>query len=111
MEGRHCYSAQDCDRTGLVAPVAEYDHGQGCAIIGGYVRAEPDEPALFGGYVFGDDCSGNLWALDAANASAGEPVRLDGSGHTISSFGEDEAGRLYLTDLSSGELLRIVPVP
>ena len=29
----------------------------------------------------------------------------------ISSFGEDEAGRLYLTDLSSGELLRIVPVP
>ena len=32
-----------------------------------------------------------------------------GSGTTISSFGEDEAGRLYLTDLGSGDLLRIVP--
>jgi Glucose / Sorbosone dehydrogenase len=112
MEGRHCYKpVADCSRTGLVEPVAEYGHGQGCAIVGGYVGRNRDEPALYGGYVFGDDCSGNIWAVDAANPEAQPPVLLVDSGHMISSFGEDEAGRLYLTDLSSGELLRIVPVP
>jgi glucose/arabinose dehydrogenase len=111
MEGRHCYSPKDCTRTGLVEPIAEYDHGQGCAIVGGYVGRNPDEPAIYGGYVFGDDCSGNIWILDAAAPGPQQPVLLVGSGHMISSFGEDEAGRLYLTDLSSGELLRIVPVP
>jgi glucose/arabinose dehydrogenase len=112
MEGRHCYSpASDCTRTGLVEPVAEYDHGKGCAIVGGYVGRDPAEPALYGGYVFGDDCSGNIWVLDAANPEAQGAVLLVGSGHMISSFGEDEAGRLYLTDLSSGQLLRIVSGP
>ena len=95
----------------LVEPVAEYDHRQGCAIVGGYVGRNPDEPALYGGYVFGDDCSGNIWVLDAADPGVQQPVLLVGSGHMISSFGEDEAGRLYLTDLRSGELLRIVAGP
>ena len=36
----------DCTRTGLVEPVAEYGHGQGCAIVGGFVGRNPDEPAL-----------------------------------------------------------------
>jgi glucose/arabinose dehydrogenase len=111
MEGRHCYQADTCNQDGLTLPVAEYDHGQGCAIIGGYVGRDPDEPALYGGYVFGDDCSGDIWVLDSARAESRDPVLLLDSGHMISSFGEDEAGRLYLTDLASGELLRIVPVP
>jgi len=110
MEGNHCYNATDCNRTGFVLPVAEYSHQFGCAIVGGYVGRDPGERALDGGYVYGDDCSGNLWVLDAANPSAA-PTLFPGSGRQISSFGEDEAGRLYLTDLASGELLRIVPIP
>ena len=39
------------------------------------------------------------------------PVRLLDSGRMISSFGEDESGALYLTDLASGTLFRIVPRP
>jgi hypothetical protein len=52
-----------------------------------------------------------MWILDAAHPEAQAPVLVLKSGKTISSFGEDEAGALYVTDLSSGELLRIVPVP
>jgi glucose/arabinose dehydrogenase len=111
MEGRHCYNADGCRQDGLTLPVAEYDHGQGCAIVGGYVGRDPAEPALDGGYLYGDDCSGNVWVLDAARPESEDPVLLLDSGHMISSFGEDEAGRLYLTDLASGELLRIVPIP
>ncbi len=111
MEGRHCYNAASCDQTGLVLPVAEYDHGQGCAIVGGYVGRDPAEPALYGGYVYGDDCSGNIWVVDAARPERQAPVRLLDSGHMISSFGEDESGALYLTDLAAGTLFRIVPQP
>ncbi|HSS36354.1 MAG TPA: PQQ-dependent sugar dehydrogenase, partial [Patescibacteria group bacterium] len=109
MEGAHCYERDTCDRTGLVLPVAEYDHSQGCAIVGGFVGRNAAEPRLYGGYLFGDSCSGNIWALDAAKDGPQTARLVLGSGTTISSFGEDEAGRLYVTDLGSGDLLRIVP--
>jgi glucose/arabinose dehydrogenase len=107
MEGRHCYDATTCRQDGLVLPVAEYGHDQGCAIVGGYVSRDPAEPTLWGGYLFGDSCTGRIWGLDAS-ASAPKPAVLLDSGRSISSFGQDEAGRLYLTDLGSGELYRIV---
>jgi glucose/arabinose dehydrogenase len=110
MEGRHCFEAESCDQTGLTLPVAEYDHSLGCAIVGGYVGRNPDEPALNGGYLFGDACSGKIWVLDAARPESGAPRLVLDSGHAISSFGEDQTGRLYLTDLSDGTLYRIVPV-
>ncbi len=108
MEGDHCFGATSCREAGLVRPVAEYGHDQGCSIVGGFVARDPAQPLLYGGYLFADYCSGRIWALDAAWPEPGEPVLLLDSGHVISSFGEDEAGSLYLTDLASGELLRIV---
>jgi glucose/arabinose dehydrogenase len=110
MEGDRCFNADSCDQAGLTLPVAQYDHGLGCAIVGGFVGRDPSEPTLYGGYLYGDDCSGNIWVLDAARPAGAPRLVLD-SGHTISSFGEDETGRLYLTDLSDGTLYRIVPVP
>ena len=111
MEGRHCFAADNCNQAGLTLPVAEYDHGFGCAVVGGYVGRDPSQPAMNGGYLYADECSGNMWILDAAHPEAHAPVLVLKSGKTISSFGEDEAGALYVTGLSSGELLRIVPVP
>jgi glucose/arabinose dehydrogenase len=108
MEGNHCYDAQTCDRSSLVPPAAEYDHSLGCAVIGGYVGRDPTEPKLDGSYLFGDECSGNIWVLDAARPESGAPRLVLDSGLTISSFGEDLAGRLYLTDLGGGTLYRIV---
>ena len=112
MEGSHCFGAQTCKRAGLTLPVAEYDHrDRSCAIIGGYVGRDPAEPTLDGGYFYGDACTGNIWVLDAKRPSGSKPRLLIHSRRSISSFGEDEAGRLYLTDLNAGELVRIEAAP
>lgn len=111
MEGRHCFSPRTgCDRSGLVLPVAEYSHADGCSVTGGYVYRGNASPALRGVYVFGDFCSGTIWGLSAGGPDRQEPIVLADTGHSISSFGEDDAGEVYLTDPASGEVLRLVGV-
>ena len=109
MEGAHCYEPSDgCDETGLVLPVAEYDHSMGCAVIGGPVVRDAGQPLLDGGYLFSDACSGRLWLLDAAAATAErEPVIVLESGRSISSIALDEDGTVLATDLGGGQLLAI----
>ena len=109
-EGFECYPPDlgECASDGLTMPVAAYDHGFGCAVTGGVVYRGSAQPELAGGYVFADACSGNVWLLDPASDERQEPVLVLDSGRAISSFGEDEAGEAYATDLGSGELLRIV---
>ena len=106
-EGQHCFRGNSCDRSGLVAPIAEYDHSQGCSITGGYVYRGAAFPSLQGLYFYGDYCSGRIWALRQASAGQWEQRELLSSGLNISSFGEDQAGELYLTDLS-GALYQVV---
>ena len=108
MEGRECYEGEDCDPAGKIVPISGYNHDLGCSVTGGYVYRAKDFPELRGGYVFGDYCSGLIWAIDATTRGFAEPVELMASGLSISSFGLDEAGELYLTDLAGGEVLRVV---
>jgi glucose/arabinose dehydrogenase len=110
MEGSRCFaSILGCDQAGLTAPFTEYAHGSGdCAVIGGYVYRGAAIPALAGTYLFADECSGTIRAVAAANPSDQKPVVLLQSRRAISSFGEDEAGEHYLTDLASGDLLQVV---
>ncbi len=112
MEGTHCYEpSSGCPKDGLTLPVAEYDHGGGrCSITGGFVARGPGVPGLAGTYVYGDYCSGTIWGLDAAVASPKPKVLLE-SGGSISSFGEDEAGDLYVTDIARGTVSRLVAAP
>ena len=108
MEGRHCYSAQACDRSGFDGPLAEYDHTTGdCAVVGGYVYRGAAFPLLRGAYLFGDECSGRIRAVDAGGPTTQTPAILLDTDHAISSFGEDEAGETYLTDLVSGTLYQV----
>jgi glucose/arabinose dehydrogenase len=107
-EGFHCYpSGESCAPDGLTPPVTEYDHGFGCSVTGGVVYRGAAQPTLVGGYLFADYCTGNIWAIDAAAQEVREPRLVLESGRSISSFGEDEAGELFVTDLE-GELLRVV---
>ena len=109
MEGLHCYGAATCDQTGFTLPAVEYPHTLGCAVTGGYVYRGSAYPSLFGSYVFGDYCSGRLFAFNADDALAGRPVTADQVGQvpfSISSFGQDEAGELYVVDLS-GAIYRL----
>ncbi len=108
MEGLHCFSAQDCDQAGLELPVAEYRHGaDGCSITGGYVYRGAALPELAGAYLFSDFCSGKIWGLEQAG-DAWERVELADTDLAVSSFGEDEAGELYVTDLGGGGVYRVV---
>jgi glucose/arabinose dehydrogenase len=109
MEGSHCFRPQTgCDESGLTLPVAEYSHQSGCTVIGGYVYRGSAQPALAGGYLFTDYCSGNIWAIDAASDRPQEPVEVGQGGASLSSFGEDESGELYVTALSPGWLMKVV---
>ena len=108
MEGSHCFNPSiGCVQTGLTLPVAEYSHDGGCTVIGGNVYRGSAQPALAGGYFFGDYCSGTIWAIDPTGDALRDPtVVLEGTA-SLSSFGEDEAGELYATDIGSGKLLRV----
>ncbi|HUP83237.1 MAG TPA: PQQ-dependent sugar dehydrogenase [Candidatus Limnocylindria bacterium] len=109
MEGTSCYLRSSCAQDGLTRPVAEYSHSDGCAVIGGYVYRGSTYPDLVGQYVFSDLCSGNLWAIDAADAlgsGSAEPVIYGDLSVVPTSFGEDEAGELYLVT-DGGQVLRL----
>ncbi|MDR5697975.1 MAG: PQQ-dependent sugar dehydrogenase [Armatimonadota bacterium] len=110
IEGSLCFEPPTgCDSTGLELPIAEYgarDDGA-CAVTGGYVYRGTRYPALRGMYFFGDYCSGQIWSLTqrsggrwAMNPVLRGPIR-------ISSFGEDEAGEIYVVD-HGGAIYRLV---
>lgn len=107
MEGAHCFEPSDgCDETGLTLPVAEYDHDVGCAVIGGPVIRDADQPLLNGGYLFSDSCSGTFWMLDASiTTGPTDPVVVLESGRSISAIALAEDGTVLATDLG-GRLVR-----
>jgi glucose/arabinose dehydrogenase len=108
-EGAHCFEpATGCDPDGVTMPVAEYGHGAGCSVIGGVVYRGGAIPALRGGYLFSDYCSGTLWAIDSTGDGAQEPVVLLETGSSISAIGAGEDGEVYLVDLAQGRVLRLV---
>ena len=113
MEGDQCYPSAPCDRSGLTMPVATYGRDGNCSVTGGYVYRGSQLAQLFGGYVFSDYCSGRLWALDAQSALDNGQARVFSMAATSlrpSSFGQDEAGELYVVHLP-GEIHRLVAVP
>jgi glucose/arabinose dehydrogenase len=111
MEGFHCFpSGKSCAIDGLTPPVTEYGHGLGCSVTGGVVYRGTAHPALVGAYLFSDYCSGTIWAIDAATNEVRTPPIVAESHRSISSFGADEAGEVYVTDLA-GELLQVTAQP
>lgn len=107
-EGNHCFRARNCDLSAFVAPIGEYGRDGGCSITGGYVYRGAAFPKLHGIYFFGDYCSGNVWGLRRTPTGAWEQALLLQTDLNISSFGEDEAGELYVTDLTSGGVYQIM---
>lgn len=109
MEGNHCFNPTDCTPATLnvVLPIAEYDHAQGCSVTGGYVYRGAAFPALGGTYLYGDYCTGLIWGIRSAGDGSWEHQLLLQSDLIISSFGQDEAGELYLIEHRSGDIFRI----
>ncbi len=108
MEGLRCFpNGGQCNMTGLTLPVYDYDHNQGCAIIGGYVYRGAAIPDLRGSYLFSDLCSGWLRSLLMANGVVNVRQAPNVSVGTPFSFGQDGFGEVYVLT-SDGRVLQIV---
>jgi glucose/arabinose dehydrogenase len=112
MEGQHCFRPKtNCDREGLVLPIVEYQHGEdGCAIVGGYVYRGSDFPQMIGTYYFADYCSGDIWGAARDASGTWSVTELLDTEYQIVSFGEDEAGELYVLELE-GRIFRLLGAP
>lgn len=123
-EGTQSYTGPNS--AAFTPPVAEYGHGsgprQGNSLTGGYVYRGP-VAALAGRYFFADFISGNVWSIPVDEFTQGAtlssndfvlengPLTPDaGSLSNIVSFGEDEAGNLYILTIA-GNVFRIEAAP
>jgi len=101
-----------CNPAAFIPPIAEYDHSVGrCAIIGGYVYRGAQATFPGGAYIYGDLCTGEIFQLLPATSGGTQSVLLDTAlNGTLSSFGEDEAGEIYVVGLG-GTVDRIAAAP
>jgi glucose/arabinose dehydrogenase len=123
MEGNHCTGLSGCTcELGcaggpLTCPIAEYSHGSGCSITGGYVYRGTAIPELDGMYFYADYCSNTIWSMKYLGAPVVPTTRnlelAPGDSLTvnsITSFGEDASGEVYIVD-QGGEIYKIVKEP
>ena len=109
LEGTHCFSPKTgCDQAGTAPPVLEYPINGECSVIGGYVYRAAAIPSLAGAYVYGDYCSGNIYALRYEEQGVAGNREIADTGHRITSFGVDQAGNLYVLTQRSG-VFRLAP--
>ena len=109
MEGQRCFSgsrvrseAEACQGPGLVLPVIEYGRDDGCSVTGGHVYRGERLPELVGAYVYGDFCTGNIWALRHDGSRVTEHRVLVDSDLQIPAFGEGPSGEIYILSFSGG---------
>ena len=82
----------------LVFPIHVYDHELGCSVTGGHVYRGSAIAQLAGAYVFGDYCTGRIWALtiDDEGADTREELEVSVPQFSLVSFGEDASGEIYV---------------
>jgi glucose/arabinose dehydrogenase len=103
-EGAHTYPAGEAvsEAGDTVLPVVEYDRQAGKSVTGGYVYRGEALKVLWGTYLYADFVDGRIRGLQRApNGGISTRMLLDNT-MLISSFGEDDGGELYLTDLNGG---------
>jgi len=112
MEGTTCFNpSENCDEENLTLPIIEYSHTLGCSISGGYRYRGSRIAQLEGYYLYGDFCSGRIWGAVQDDTGAWVVDELLNTKLSISTFGEDEAGEVYVADHSTGTIFLIVERP
>jgi glucose/arabinose dehydrogenase len=113
-EGTLEFWEQPCD--GCLVPVYDYRHtgtegtpGADNCIIGGYVYRGTAIPALQGSYVYADNGSGKVYAIQAQNGAMSSQGAHNFPGLQVFAgcFGEDAAGELYVCDYNNNKILRV----
>ena len=106
MEGSSCFRDNRCDRDEFVPPVAEYGRDGGCSVTGGYVYRGSRLPALVGAYLYGDFCTGKIWALRYDGSRVTENAQIADTDLQISSFAEGPDGEVYILSFT-GQIARL----
>jgi glucose/arabinose dehydrogenase len=119
FEGRHCpvsgCRTPPCTDPGFIKPVLEYDHSDGCSITGGSVYRGCRMPDLRGTYFYSDYCTPFIKTFRGVTDGQAQNLQdrtrevSHGTIKTVSSFGEDARGELYLADHIKGDIWKIVP--
>lgn len=114
-EGFGCLTpARECDTAGMTPPVTAYGHDAGrCSVTGGVVYRGDAIEALRGVYLFGDFCTGEVFALRPPAEDAEplgertEPVALVAGAGNLVSFGLDARGEVLVVDYGGGVVWRL----
>lgn len=116
--GWRCYEGDVPYNTGGCQPSSEYDFpvhvyksddtDLGCSVTGGYVYRENPASYLYGKYIYGDYCSGWIWAINKISDTVFTNETIFKFNRSqIASFGEDVNGGLYMTAIAEGAIYRI----
>lgn len=97
------------DISQLTEPTITYEHEGKCAIVGGIVYRGSAIPWLTGTYLFGDYCSGQVWALDGDADSGWRMIETVDLATPLSSFGVDAKGEVLVLTFG-GPVLRLIAV-
>jgi len=118
MEGNACtgLTGCTCNDVALHDPIYVYSHAGGnCSVTGGYVYRGCAMPDMSGTYFFADYCTAQIWSFvytGVITQFTNRTAELDPPGalaiNTITSFGEDAYGEIYICD-QGGEVFKIVP--
>lgn len=110
LEGTRCtgLSPGNCGDPRYTPPIYDYPHtGPGCSgsVTGGYVYRGTANTLTPGAYLFADYCHGTISVREN-----GTVRQLFDTSLGITSFGEDEAGELYVV-AGTGTIYRLVNAP
>jgi glucose/arabinose dehydrogenase len=118
MEGNSCtgLTGCTCNSPTLTYPIQSYTHANGCAITGGYVYRGSALCGWQGRYFYADYCSAQIWWVQYQGVPNPPITNVTAQLHppggltisSITSFGEDANGELYICD-ASGKVFKIVP--
>ena len=113
MEGILCFNpSSNCNPGGLTLPVLDYPHlGGACSVTGGFVYRGSVMPALQGTYFYADFCAGFVRSFLYQNGQPTEQTEwplLSPPGGSVTSYGEDAAGELYVMTQGGG-LFKFIP--
>ena len=105
-EGIRCNNPTPSSSTGFTQPVAEYQHSHGCAIVDDPIYRGSQFAPLHGIYLYTDFCSGRIWGLRNIDGKWVSALLYDAP-FRITSIGEDEDGKLYITNYNDGFILAL----
>ncbi len=109
FEGDHAYNNPSNRKPSeFNMPVIEHGHTVSRSITGGYVYRGSKVGALRGAYIYGDYATGKIWALVYDEKTKKRVSNtLISSLPSISSFGEDRDGEIYVISYRGGSVYRI----